>query len=686
MSGVAASSSSTSFPPGTEEELATPPLRRAAGSKGSLHSLLQSSSLPETYDDFADAPGPSLSSSQELEWHGASARPPRSSASRLSQSYSQPRTPAAIQERLQASDEETVGELEWLDQRAMVWRRCWCVLKDGFLRCLAPSSEDRREEPDTTASAVRAADAFEAAAVDDELSLEELALSMGERGRSEARLSLTRLALVGTDPHRGEHAFRLVVDLDSGRVERSFRARNRDKMHEWLFAFHRSLAIVVARLRDQKAHNIRGAPSVLFNKKTCWRRTRPGAEAAQAPNLGRSQTVELAGVAVVDDELSCRSDEGAALYRKSSARPRRSRGLGKYVPPHRRRSQAADPFEERGDDVAEPPAVERAPTDHDDDPWCRASSSSTPRLALEWRSGSRCEQGKRRRNEDACVDLAALRVSDEATYGYFGVYDGHSGADAVERCAAELHARVGRALADGESVPTALNDAFAGLDAEYFADAHKGAASLDSGATALACVLEAPASDDCRGPTLVVANCGDCAAVLSRGGRATPLSTAHTPAPGTPEASRILEAGGWITTETDLCVGRLHAMDLDDPEISERAHERVRLNEIHRVCGEVSITRAIGDVDFKGWTPNAPGRPRLPDKCPPAFAYPEGHTQKFGAIPSLGPHDRPKSSSAQSPTSSSPRRKSPSSTSAVTTTSSSSPPTDSGTSSMRRRP
>lgn len=159
----------------------------------------------------------------------------------------------------------------------------------------------------------------------------------------------------------------------------------------------------------------------------------------------------------------------------------------------------------------------------------------------------------------------------------------------------------------------------------------------------------------------MTANCGDCAAVLCRAGVAVPLSTAHVCAPGSSEAARVLAAGGWITSEMDLCVGRLHAMDLEDPEISGVAHERVRLNEIHRVCGEVAVTRAIGDVDFKGWSKlnesladdgddgaraassiadcvsssyssSSKGLLRPPVagiREPPCFAYPEGHCRRF---------------------------------------------------------
>lgn len=512
----------------------------------------------------------------------------------------------AVHERLTESDSATRGELEWLDKET--WRRCFCVLQDGIVSCFAAGT------PPDEAGDVDSDD-------DMDLTLEELALTVGGRGRSVVRLSLTRVALVGTDPQRGPNALRLVIENQGEHQARPFRAANRDEMIEWLFGFHRSLAIVVARIRGEKQHGV----GAVRHKKSASRRRHNSVTVAELTDARpKQQRVPAASL----------SDDGAELYRKSSARPMRSRARieekrtpssKKYVPPHLRRKQAVkqcDSFEETGDmdDLPPPPR----PTADPELAWCAATPNSVrdgrTRHVLEWRSGARCEQGKRRQNEDACVDLSALASTDDATYGYFGVYDGHSGEDAVGRCAADLHGRVADALKEGRPPAEALEASFAAVDAEYCADAALERASLDAGATALALLLVAPA-DDATTPSLVVANCGDCAAVLSRKGVAKALTTPHTAIPGSTEAARIVAAGGWITTETDLCVGRLHAMDLDDPEISECAHERVRLNVIHRVCGEVAVTRAIGDVDFKGWGNGT--------KQAPAFAYPPGHPRKF---------------------------------------------------------
>ena len=188
-----------------------------------------------------------------------------------------------------------------------------------------------------------------------------------------------------------------------------------------------------------------------------------------------------------------------------------------------------------------------------------------------------------------------------------------AGDDVARKCSRELHARFEASDGDAE---TALRAAFLRLDADYCSAASRNEASPDAGATALALVVE-PSQR-----RIIVANCGDCAAVLCRNGSAVALSKPHSPVPHSDEYERVIQAGGWVTSETDLCVGRLRSMDLEDPEISRSIQDRVRLNEIHRVCGEVAVSRALGDVDFKGWTSSS-------EREPPCFAYPEGHPRRF---------------------------------------------------------
>lgn len=84
----------------------------------------------------------------------------------------------------------------------------------------------------------------------------------------------------------------------------------------------------------------------------------------------------------------------------------------------------------------------------------------------------------------------------------------------------------------------------------------------EDGTTALAVLV--------RGSRLVVANVGDCRAVLCRAGAAISVSRTHSPAS---ERSRIEAAGGWVTTDRDLYICRLRHMDLLDPFV--RSHAQV---------------------------------------------------------------------------------------------------------------
>jgi hypothetical protein len=63
------------------------------------------------------------------------------------------------------------------------------------------------------------------------------------------------------------------------------------------------------------------------------------------------------------------------------------------------------------------------------------------------------------------------------------------------------------------------------------------------------------------------------------------VSDAHCP-DRPDEQLRIEEAKGWITEEKELFVGRLHRMDLNDPDIAEQAASGIQWTTIYRVLGE----------------------------------------------------------------------------------------------------
>ena len=69
-------------------------------------------------------------------------------------------------------------------------------------------------------------------------------------------------------------------------------------------------------------------------------------------------------------------------------------------------------------------------------------------------------------------------------------------------------------------------------------------------------------------------------------------------------------------------MARLHRMDLSDP-VAVREAQNMNWVTIHRICGELAVTRSIGDPDYKRFTPGA--------KVDAFFSWPDGHDQSFYA-------------------------------------------------------
>jgi len=144
-------------------------------------------------------------------------------------------------------------------------------------------------------------------------------------------------------------------------------------------------------------------------------------------------------------------------------------------------------------------------------------------------------------------------------FWFFGVYDGHGGQNVAQYAGRRLHERLYRdpAFAKGEYA-MALQNAFLGLDVDIRADPEL--ANDSSGCTAITALI----SPDNH---LYVANAGDSRAVLSTdGGQAVALSSDHKPG-NELEAQRIFKAGGFV--------------------------------EFGRVNGNLALSRAIGDFEFK---------------------------------------------------------------------------------------
>lgn len=170
------------------------------------------------------------------------------------------------------------------------------------------------------------------------------------------------------------------------------------------------------------------------------------------------------------------------------------------------------------------------------------------------RSGAAWTMGRRPSMEDAHVMVTALCeeydwLDDGAALAAFGVFDGHGGRTAVDWCARELLLRTCQ-HPDLEAHPeAALRAAFESADAALCAEQARDGSDR-SGSCALVALV--------RDGELVVANCGDCRAVLVMGEAPAllveQLTDDHKPnAPA--ERARIEAAGGFVHvhSEADMC-------------------------------------------------------------------------------------------------------------------------------------
>ncbi|CAA7025177.1 unnamed protein product [Microthlaspi erraticum] len=190
------------------------------------------------------------------------------------------------------------------------------------------------------------------------------------------------------------------------------------------------------------------------------------------------------------------------------------------------------------------------------------SPNENPEFVPVYRSGSCAERGPKQFMEDEhiCIDDlvehlgAALEFSSPGAF--YGVFDGHGGTDA----AVFVRKNILRFIVEDSYFPLcvkkAIKNAFLKADYEFADDS---SLDISSGTTALTAFI--------FGRRLIIANAGDCRAVLGRRGRAIELSRDHKPN-CTTERVRIEKLGGVVYD------GYLN--------------------------GQLSVARAIGDWHMKG--------------------------------------------------------------------------------------
>ncbi|CAO2190636.1 unnamed protein product [Urochloa humidicola] len=196
-----------------------------------------------------------------------------------------------------------------------------------------------------------------------------------------------------------------------------------------------------------------------------------------------------------------------------------------------------------------------------------AGPPSSELEAIRW--GSAKLQGARDEMEDEVV-LRTGSLLDG--FSFAAVFDGHAGFSAVQFLRDELFKECAAALDGGavlssknlDVITASIQHAFAAVDAKLTTWLEQMDKDDDSGATATAMFL--------RNDVLVVSHIGDsCLQVISRGGRPEALTGSHRPygnnKTSLEEVKRIRAAGGWIVDG--------------------------------RICGDISVSRAFGDIRFK---------------------------------------------------------------------------------------
>lgn len=211
-------------------------------------------------------------------------------------------------------------------------------------------------------------------------------------------------------------------------------------------------------------------------------------------------------------------------------------------------------------------------------------------------------KGYRYEMEDALT--AVLDLDGYSSTSFFGVYDGHGGADVALYCSRQFHIELTKEPDYGNNLRTALGHVYFRIDEKLKrSDEWRRESAYAPGTRNLRrllkialCAVKEPyvpplqeGTTACvaliRGNQIIVGNIGDSRCVLSRNGQANDLSTDHKP-DHQHERERIERAGGQVTRDElpqRNWLGQLVRVDLG----------------IHRVGGRLAISRAIGDFQFK---------------------------------------------------------------------------------------
>ncbi|GFP96041.1 probable protein phosphatase 2c 22 [Phtheirospermum japonicum] len=191
--------------------------------------------------------------------------------------------------------------------------------------------------------------------------------------------------------------------------------------------------------------------------------------------------------------------------------------------------------------VRHPSLVKTKPSDISIEQRLSEDDSTTEYTPL-LRSGAWADIGSRSSMEDVyvCADNLmhdyGLDISNSRPSAFYGVFDGHGGKHAADFACYNLPRFIVEDNDFPQEIERVISSAFLQTDTA-FAEACSLDADLASGTTALAAIV--------TGSSLVVANAGDCRAVLCRRGKAIEMSRDHKPV-CLKEKRRIEASGGYV--------------------------------------------------------------------------------------------------------------------------------------------
>ncbi len=148
--------------------------------------------------------------------------------------------------------------------------------------------------------------------------------------------------------------------------------------------------------------------------------------------------------------------------------------------------------------------------------------------------GLEAQRGRRPSMEDAHV--AQVPFADNPAMAFFGIFDGHGGADVAHYCAKNLMPALQQCPLFSSNMRAALIQAIEKTNSDLGKSDLKDAAEF-MGSTAIVAVI--------KDNDLFIANVGDSRAILSRGGKAVALSQDQNPT-RPDEFERIKNAGGFV--------------------------------------------------------------------------------------------------------------------------------------------